>query len=282
VSVPELRERVSAIQRITDREWHEGLSERKRAELAFHDRHRDRAADVGPPGSDTYEKFYGNTKYYVATQSSRSYTTTWIDRHSPGKVVLDFACGNGTNAIRAAKARAALSLGLDISPVSIENARVDAATAHVSDNTLFFQADCENTKLPDASVDAVICSGMLHHLDLSYAFPELRRILKPGGRMLAVEALDYNPLIKLYRMLTPEMRTEWERAHILDLADVRFARRFFDAGEIRFWHILGIAAAHLPRIAGLLHAADGVLTRVPYLQRLAWIFTFELIKREPA
>lgn len=134
--------------------------------------------------------------------------------------------------------------------------------------------------MPDGSVDAIICSGMLHHLDLSYAFPELRRILAPGGRILAVEALDYNPAIKLYRRLTPAMRTEWEKAHILSLADLRFASRFFNIGEIRYWHILGIAAPHLGPLAPVVHAVDRVLEKVPYAQRLSWIFTFELLKAE--
>ena len=44
--------------------------------------------------------------------------------------------------------------------------------------------------------------------------------------VLGVEALDYNPLIKLYRQLTPDMRTEWEKAHILSLKDLRFAQKF--------------------------------------------------------
>jgi hypothetical protein len=117
---------------------------------------------------------------------------------------------------------------------------------------------------------------MLHHLDLSYAFPELRRILAPGGKILAVEALDYNPLIKLYRALTPQMRTEWEKAHILSLKDLRFAKRFFDVGEVRYWHITSIAAPHLPFLARPLELLDRGLSRVPVIQLMAWIFTFEL------
>ena len=37
------------------------------------------------------------------------------------------------------------------------------------------QGDCENTGLPNTCVDVILCCGMLHHLDLSYAFPEIRR-----------------------------------------------------------------------------------------------------------
>jgi ubiquinone/menaquinone biosynthesis C-methylase UbiE len=276
--VSELRRQVAEIGKLTNEQWMEGLASRKLKELEFHDAHRDRTAKSEKLDQDTYEKFYGNKKYYSATDSSRQYTRNWIERYAKGAIFLDYACGDGTNAIAGAKAGAELSLGLDISPISVQNATKDAAAAGVGGNTLFFQADCENTRLPDASVDTVICSGMLHHLDLSYAFPELRRILRPGGRILAVEALDYNPAIKLYRMRTPEMRTDWEKAHILSLKDVRFGQRFFNIGEVQFWHILGIAAPHVGPFAGLLHSVDSVLTKVPFVQRMAWIFTFELIR----
>lgn len=274
-----LRERIDEIRAITDTEWKASLEDRKLKELEFHDRDRDRKNEV-KEGSDTYDKFYGNRKYYVATASSREYTANWIAEHAKDKVFLDYACGNGGNAIAAAKAGAKLALGLDISPVSVQNAKADAEAAGVTDRTEFFQADCENTKLPDNSIDTIICSGMLHHLDLSFAFPEIRRILKPGGRILAVEALDYNPAIKLYRMMTPDMRTDWEKAHILSLADVRFARRFFDVGDIRYWHILGVAAAKAGPLAPLLHKVDGLLCNVPGIQLMSWIFTFELMKPE--
>ena len=93
---------------------------------------------------------------------------------------LDYACGNGDMTLAAARHGAKLSIGLDISSVSIRNAERTAHDEKI-DNTYFLQADAENTKLPDGCIDVIICSGMLHHLDLSYAFPELRRILKPGG-----------------------------------------------------------------------------------------------------
>lgn len=276
-----LRQHLEEIDAITDEEWQKTLAPRKKAELEFHDQHRDRQAANDDVAQDTYEKFYGNKKYYTATGRSREYTMDWIRQNAKGKVFLDYACGNGENAILAAQSGAELAMGLDISPLSVQNARNDAKEAGVSENTFFFQADAKNTKLPDNSVDTVICSGMLHHLDLSYAFPELRRILKPGGKILAVEALDYNPAIKLYRMLTPDMRTDWEKAHILSLKDIRFARRFFDIGEIKYWHIAGILTPHLPKSLGpLVHKMDSILEKIPYLQRMSWIFTFELIKRE--
>lgn len=117
---------------------------------------------------------------------------------------------------------------------------------------------------------------MLHRLDLTQAFPELQRILAPGGVILGVEALDYNPIIKLYRQLTPDMRTEWEKAHILSLKDIRFARRYFDLGEIRYWHIASIAGGKFPTLLPFLDRLDVILTRIPGVRLMAWIFTFEL------
>lgn len=269
---------IDGIDKINNDTWLSSLNDRKREELEFHNRDRDPLLiEKAKSSSDTYEKFYGNKKYYDTIARSRRYAEEWIARHAPGKVFLDYACGNGHNALAAAKAGAALALGLDISDVSVQNCRRAASEAGLN-NTRFFQADAENMQLPDNSVDAIICSGMLHHLDLSYAFPELRRVLKPGGLLLAIESLEYNPAIKLYRMLTPAMRTDWEKRHILGLKDVRFAARFFEVASIRYWHVVGYAGGKFPAVAPILDRLDRLVEKIPFLNRLAWIFTFELRK----
>ncbi len=279
IEIVNLLKHIQSVDRILDDEWKLSLNERKLKELEFHDRNRNQRKVEEIKVSDTYEKFYGNKKYYTTVKRSSDFVKDWIARESKDKIFLDYACGNGGNATLAAKSGAALSLGFDISGVSVQNARKIAEECGVAKNTRFFQADAENTKLPSNSIDVVICSGMLHHLNLSYALPELRRILKPGGKILVGEALDYNPAIKLYRWLTPAMRTEWERAHILNLADVEFASRFLDVREIKYWHIAGYIGGKLPSLFPLLDAIDRVLEKIPYVQRMAWIFTFELHKR---
>jgi ubiquinone/menaquinone biosynthesis C-methylase UbiE len=274
-----LKSELREIQKITDAEWMNSLDARKKKELEFHDVHRD-AGTLSSISKDSYEKLYGNKKYYAGTQLSREYLRNWIAREARGKVFLDYACGNGGLAIQAAQAGAELAVGIDISLVSVNNAAAAARKAGVQANTFFLQADAENTKFPDRCIDAIVCSGMLHHLDLSFAFAELRRILKPGGRLLAVEALEYNPAIKLYRHLTPMMRTEWEKAHILDWSDIRFAQRFFDLGEVRYWHITSILTPYCPGWLPLWNRIDAFLTRIPLIRLMAWIVTFELIRRE--
>lgn len=275
MNVHDLRKYICELDKITNEEWLGSLSDRKLKELEFHDKDRDKNRVKKSISSDTYEKFYGNKKYYKTTQRSFSYKDEWISTNCKGKVFLDFACGNGNNARFAAENGAKLSIGFDISRVSVLNARESSSKLN---NIIFFQADAENTKLPNDCIDTIICSGMLHHLDLSYALPELRRILKPRGKILAIEALDYNPFIKLYRKFTPDMRTAWEKAHILDMNDIKFAKRFFTLGEIKFWHILGYLGAKLSFFRLPLEYLDKILEKVPFVRRLSWIFTFELIK----
>ncbi len=275
--IQSLRAQLDAINEISTQQWLDQLTPRGVAELEFHNRARDRA-QLEQLDQDTYEKFHGNKKYYSATKRSHDYVHAWIAKHAPGKVVLDYACGQGGSARLAAKSGAKLVIGLDISDVSISNARALAKEEGVENNTYFVQANAENTRLPDECVDVAICMGMLHHLDLSYAFPELRRIMKVGGRILAGEALDYNPAIKLYRYLTPQMRTEWEKAHILSHADLRFAKRFFDVGEVRYWHVTGYVGGKFPALLPALDTLDRTLERIPLVQLMSWIWTFELVR----
>jgi ubiquinone/menaquinone biosynthesis C-methylase UbiE len=281
MSAVALREQLELMARSHGDEWYATLEPRKQKESEFHDRMRD-TTRIEAVGRDQYEEFFSNHRFYRTAILSRQYFFDWVQRHAVGKTVLDFACGDGDVALRAAAAGAQLAIGIDISGVSVQNARRAAAARGLAERTFFLRADCENTGLPDDSVDVVVCAGVLHHLDVTRAFPEIRRILAPGGRVIAFEALDYNPLIKLYRNRNPHQRTEWEKAHILSLREVRLARRYFQLGEIRYFHMASIAGVWLPALLPLLNGLDRVLTRVPGVQLMSWMFTFELLSDKPS
>lgn len=282
MQLEELRSELPKIaNRSAEKDWFSTLEPRKKAELEFHNKNRDQKKIENLP-QDTYELLHGNRKFYATTTLSHEYINDWMLKNVPGKVFLDYACGNGGCAIDAAQKGAGLAIGLDISEVSVEIGR-ESAKANNLENTFFVQGDCEHTGLPSNSIDTILCSGMLHHLDLTQAFPELLRILKPGGKILAVEALDYNPAIKLYRHMTPSMRTEWEKNHILSMKDIKYAKQFFKIGEIKFWHITSIGAALMsnslrPGTLRVLNAVDKFLTKIPGIQLMSWQITFELIK----
>ena len=87
----DLIDAVKVIDKITDKEWKKGLSDRKTKELEFHDRDRDEKFEQETiTNSDTYEKFYGNRKYYKATKRSKCYMNEWITVESKDKIFLDY------------------------------------------------------------------------------------------------------------------------------------------------------------------------------------------------
>jgi len=265
-----------------DHQLLDALSERKKKEVVFHDADRTRLAELGPQNR---ELSGANRKYYAVTRAVRRYADAWILEKAKGRVFLDYACGEGRAALLASEV-ADLSIGLDISPASLDLARNLANSSGAGEKLLFVQGDCEKTGLPDSCIDVVFCCGMLHHLDLSYAAPELRRILKPGGRILAMEALNYNPLFRLYRRLTPDLRTEFEKEHILSLKDLAFLGRFFTVRNVQYWHLATLLATPFRRTAAfdsllqLLDFVDKGMLRIPGLAQMAWMFTFELEKRK--
>ncbi|MEO5589211.1 MAG: class I SAM-dependent methyltransferase [Gemmatimonadaceae bacterium] len=258
--------------------WLDNLEERKREEAEFHDGYRE--------GHVNEEHTASNHRFYEAATVVSDYRDQWLKRWAGASsaTFLDFACGDGLLTIEAAKAGAGLAVGIDISEVSVRNAAESAEAAGVSATTRFLQRDCEDTGLPSDAFSACLCYGMLHHLDLTRALPELARIMRPGGRVLCVEALSYNPVIQLYRDRTPGLRTDWEKKHILGMREVRMAEEWFRVENVKFFLMASPLATFLPRgplrRGGLAigHAIDAVATRIPGLQLWSWQFAFELVK----
>lgn len=254
------------------------MESRKIEEMAFHDqRERDRHALT----DQEYERKYSNRRWYAITERSGSYITEWLAEHIPGKVVLDYCCGLGGTSLRCAKLGGRV-FGIDISPESVETARKALDDAGLAGSAHFEVMDAEEMRFPDEMFDVIICFGVLHHVDVERAFPELRRVLKPGGLIIAGEALGYNPAIALYRRLTPKLRTAWEADHILTMRELALAKRWFEGVEVRFFHLFAVLATPLRRtrvfglVLGILNAIDDVVLRIPLVQLLAWQMVFVL------
>ena len=97
-----------------------------------------------------------------------------------GRRVLDAGCGHGP-LMEALAARGATVAGFDASP-----AMVDLARQRLGPGPDLRVADLARPlPYPDAAFDDVVCSLVLHYLeDWSGPLAELRRVLRPGGRVL--------------------------------------------------------------------------------------------------
>jgi demethylmenaquinone methyltransferase/2-methoxy-6-polyprenyl-1,4-benzoquinol methylase len=101
----------------------------------------------------------------------------------PAMQVLDVGVGTGLVARRAAEivGNPALVTGLDPSPGMLGSAKLPAGVKLV-------EGFAENIPFPDESFDFVSMGYALRHIsDLSVAFREFCRVLKPGGRLCILE-----------------------------------------------------------------------------------------------
>jgi cyclopropane fatty-acyl-phospholipid synthase-like methyltransferase len=105
-------------------------------------------------------------------------------RLRPGSTLLDLACGRGVYGLLIAKETGVFLIGVDFSAQALTEAREQAARMGVS-KASFRSGELAATGLPDASVEAVLCTDAIQFPDEpSVAYDEIRRVLKPGGRVV--------------------------------------------------------------------------------------------------
>lgn len=242
----------------------ESLDARKVREKSFHD---DRFA-----GGDQVRE--AATKYYsIMETTTRAHFRKLVLARAKGARLLEYGCGPGSNSALWANGGAKVT-GIDISTSAIELARADESVTGLDID--FREMDAEYLQFEDQTFDLVVGTCILHHLDLNRAYSELRRVLKPTGHAIFIEPLGHNPLINLYRRLTPNMRTVDE--HPLRAADIEQGREYFESVEVAYSHICSLAAVPFRRAPGFQYLVGGlcaldstIMYCLPFMRKYAWM-----------
>jgi ubiquinone/menaquinone biosynthesis C-methylase UbiE len=160
--------------------------------------------------------------------------------------LLDSGCGDGGVA-RLLRERVGTVVAIDIER---------QATWQDGPRLTFCVADAEELPYEDGAFDLVHSKDSLHHMDSpERALAEYRRVLKPGGTALIVEANRYNPIF--YPHMTLALgHQHFTRPRFRSLVRAVFPDARFGAFEAHY-------APVMRRLLGFQHAVEETLERLP-------------------
>jgi len=255
--------------------------DRLRREAEFHDRW---AEEIDPDHALVDESFTS------VTAMENDYILR-VFGDVRGKRVLDYGSGASEAGVFFAK-QGATVVAVDVSDGMLAAARKLADHHGVKLETR--QVTGSRIPADDREFDLVYGNGVLHHVDLKQAVPELARVMKPEAHGAFVEPLSYNPAIEVYRHLAKTVRTPDE--HPLSFGSISafepyfrhiehrefwllslsvFAKFFFldrvHPSKERYWKKVYTDAPRIERWFKHLRSADEVLLRrLPLLRYLCW------------
>lgn len=141
--------------------------------------------------AETYERYMAPPLFLPAAEQLLD-----VVAPRPGDRVLDVGCGTGVVARRAAlrvQPRGSVS-GIDISPDMLAVARAAAHRDGVSID--WYEGRAEALPFPDASFDLVLSQfALMFFADRAKAMAEMRRVLRPGGRIgvVVMQEIERHP-----------------------------------------------------------------------------------------
>ncbi|MBB4639044.1 methyltransferase domain-containing protein [Longimicrobium terrae] len=138
-----------------------------------------------PDGDPTYDSVAPLYDAVFGDITVREDEWRWLQSRMPAEParVLDIGCGNGALLMRMAPG-IAHGTGVDTSAGMIDHARKRAADVPTLD---FVQVHGPALPFADASFDVVVSLLSFRYLDWDPVMNEIRRVLRPGGRVLIVD-----------------------------------------------------------------------------------------------
>ncbi len=149
-------------------------------------------ADLPPNHHADYRQFAGVFGYLagltmIAGRGGDATLVTELARVNADDHVLDVGCGPGTAARRAARTAGRVT-GVDPSEPMLRLAHLLTRLTRTPTEIDWVRAGAEALPLPDDSVSVCWSLAAVHHWpDLDAGLAEVQRVLRPGGRFIALE-----------------------------------------------------------------------------------------------
>ena len=172
------------------------------------------------------ERYASNTAYPlvlpwdIARMEELAEVTLRLLGDVRGLDVLDIACGAGGLAAQMATAGVVSHIGIDLSAEAIRQAR----EGHRQFSAVRFEVmDAQHLTFADRSFDCVIAREAIEHLpDARQALTEIRRVLRPGGRLVLTSPNRDSLHLRMARALgQPEFLCSMDHVRELSFTECR-------------------------------------------------------------
>jgi ubiquinone/menaquinone biosynthesis C-methylase UbiE len=113
-------------------------------------------------------------------------------RLEPGSCVLEVGCGTGNSMARLLVRPGVIAAGLDYTPEMLQMTRRRLQWAGFADRTMLVRGKAQRLPFADASFDRAYAESVLGFQDtddIRNSLQEIFRVLRPGGRFAAIDAI---------------------------------------------------------------------------------------------
>lgn len=176
-------------------------------------------------------------KFYYLTNEAIKHYQKVLSENTHGKSIIVVGCAEG-GVTPLAKAGAKKVLGIDIASEPIKKLNESIEKENLSDIASAVVGNAESLDVPKDSYDVICCLGVLHHLHIEKAAESWSNALNRDGMVLMEEPMALNPIVALYRLFTPKMRTADE--HPLVPGDIRLLRKYFSKVDVHGYVLFSI------------------------------------------
>ncbi len=162
-----------------------------------------------------------NTKDLAAAVLNSNFRLMNLGEIKPTDYVLDAGCGIGGSSIYLAKNKGCKAHGITLSKKQVETATQNAKNKGLSDKLQFSQQDYTKTNFPDNTFDIAWCiESMETATDKTLFFNEMRRILKPGGKILVADIFKPESYDMSQEKDMQTMLNGWAMSDILSIEEL--------------------------------------------------------------